>query len=89
MALAWVRVFTLSWTIKLCTHTAQQGTAEFSTLRMRQDCIRCLCRLGDAEGAVAAFEHARGIGALSPADATTVNYLLNALSRDSEKAFER
>ncbi len=47
------------------------------------------CRLGDAEGAVAAFEHARGIGALSPADATTVNYLLNALSRDSEKAFER
>ena len=89
MALAWVRVFTICWTIKLCTHTAQQGTAEFSTLRMGQDCIGCLCRLGDAEGAEAAFEHARGSGVWILADTTTVNYLLNALSRDSEKAFER
>ena len=52
-------------------------------------CIGCLCRLGDAEGAEAAFEHARGSGLWSPADATTVNYLLNALSSNSEKAFER
>ena len=51
--------------------------------------VGCLCRLGNAEGAEAAFEHARGSGVWSTADATTVNYLLNALSRDSEKAFKR
>ena len=52
-------------------------------------CVGPLCRLGDVEGAEAAFDHARGSGVWSTADATTVNYLLNALSRDSEKAFER
>ena len=79
LAQAWVRYLMIRWTIKLCAHPLA------GHCRSRA----ASARLGDAEGAVAAFEHARGIGALSPADATTVNYLLNALSRDSEKAFER
>ena len=47
------------------------------------------CRIGAAEEAQHAFDYMRTQGIWQPGDTLTVNYLLDALSSNSEAAFER
>lgn len=51
--------------------------------------IKCCRRLGAAEEAQQVFDDMREKGMWQPADILTVNVFLNALSNNSEAAFER